>query len=350
MSSQSIRLGIIGAGWPGRKHAEGAKQSGGYRVAAVADLIPDRRKAIAAKFGGAKEFEDADALLKSADIEAVTIAVPNHLHAAIAIAALKAGKHVLIEKPPANTTKDARKVSAAAVKAGKIVLYGLQRRFGPAEQAAKLAIGKGYAGGIYHVRAAWLRTRGVPVGTGWFTQKKNSGGGAMMDLGISMLDLAWFLLDQPKPVGAFAVTHRKLAGAGTSGAPSAGGFDVEDAAFAMLTFEGGATLELSASWALNQPPQQQGTLCRLFGEGGCVDVYTPAGAVIYRQFDAKGQSKPTQLKPPRLGGHAGLMRHFRECILGKAIPAVGAREGIVLMEMIEAIYKSAATGKSVAIG
>jgi predicted dehydrogenase len=344
MSSQSIKLGIIGGGWPGRKHAEGAKQSGGYRVTAVADLIPDRRRAIMAEFNGAKEFDDAAALINSADVDAVTIAVPNHLHAEVACAALKAGKHVLIEKPPAGSAKDARKIAAAAVKAGKTVLYGFQRRFGPAEQAAKLAISKDYVGGIYHIRSTWLRTRGVPIGTGWFTKKSQSGGGAMIDVGIPMLDLAWFLLDQPKPVSAFAVTHRKLAGEGNLEE-----FDVEDAAFAMIKFDNGASLELGASWALNQPPQQQGTLCRAFGDAGCVDVYTPNGAVIYRQFDAKGASKPTQLKPPRLAGHAALMRHFRECILEKTTPAVGASEGVLLMEMIEAIYKSAASGKSCSV-
>ncbi|HRK32514.1 MAG TPA: Gfo/Idh/MocA family oxidoreductase, partial [Tepidisphaeraceae bacterium] len=244
----------------------------------------------------------------------------------------------------AGTVKDARKISAAAVKAGRTVLYGFQRRFGAAEQAARLAIGKHYAGGVYHVRSSWLRTRGVPIGTGWFTRKAESGGGAMIDVGISMLDLAWFLLDQPKPTTIFAVTHRKLA---PDGHPT--DVDVEDAAFAMIRFETGATLELAASWALNQPPQQQGTLCRAFGDAGCVDVYTPNGPVIYRQFDAKGQSKPTQLKPPRLAGHAALMRHFRECILGKSNPAIGASEGVTLMEMIEAIYKSAESGRSVAI-
>ena len=82
---------------------------------------------------------------------------------------------------------------------------------------------------------------------------------------------------------------------------------------------------------------------------GAVDVYTPNGAIIYRNFDAKGESKPTPLKPPKTVLHAALMRHFRECILGKAKPIIGTKEGIQLMQMLDAIYKSSETGKSAEI-
>jgi predicted dehydrogenase len=330
----TLRLGIIGAGWPGSKHAHGAKEAGGWRLTAVADLIPDRAKTLTHGLDGATVIEDAATLIRDKNIDAVSIAVPNHLHADLAIAALRAGKHVLIEPPPTTTAKDARRLASAAQKSGRVILYAFQRRFGPAEQAARQAIAKGYAGDIRHVRAAWLRTRGIPVGTGWYSNPEHSGGGAMIDLGLHALDLAWSLIGQPALASVFAVTHPRDA-------------KVEQSAVALLKFDGGITLELSAAWTLNQPPQQQGTQCRLFGDAGCVDVYTPHGAVIYRQFDDKGQSKPTELKPPKLVGYAALMRHFRECILGKSAPLVGATEGVRLMEIIEAIYKSAQTGKSV---
>lgn len=338
--STSVRLGIAGAGWPGRKHAEGAKASGGFKITAVADLIPQRVAAITADHPHARAMDDAAALIREKDLDAVTLALPNHLHADLAVAALRGGKHVLIESPPALTAKDARRIAAAAEKVGKVVLYAFQRRFGGAEQSAAQAIGKGYAGEIYHMRAAWLRTRGVPAGTGWFGKRELSGGGAMIDLGVHLLDLAWWLAGQPKVQSVAAATHRRLGAADAS-------YNVEDSAFALIRFDGGRTLELSAAWALNQPPQQQGTQCRLFGTLGCVDVYTPQGAVIYRPYDAKGQSKPTALKPPRLVGHAALMRHFRECITGKSKPLVGPVEGVAVMEIVEAVYKSAETGKTI---
>src|SRR6185437_882517 len=93
---------------------------------------------------------------------------------------------------------EAKKIESAANRANKIVMYAVQRRFGGAEQAAKQAIVKGLAGEVYHARAGFMRTRGIPIGTGWFTHKSKSGGGALIDIGVHMLDLAWYLLGQPR--------------------------------------------------------------------------------------------------------------------------------------------------------
>jgi predicted dehydrogenase len=343
--AETVRVGIMGGGWPGQAHAKGYDASGGFKIVAVADLIPARREKLQAEHRIAKVYADAKELIADKDVDAVSVCLPTFLHAPIAVAALKAGKHVICEKPPAMSAKEAKQIEAAARKAGKVVLYAVQRRFGGHEQAAKQAIAKGYAGDVYHARAGWMRTRGIPIGTGWFTDKSRSGGGALIDLGVHALDLAWYLLGQPKPVSAFGATHSRFAEL----APKGVKFDVDDAAFALLRFEGGKSLELSTSWAMNQPPQQQGSFCRLHGDKGAVDVYTPDGAIIYRSFGPKGESKPTPLKPPKTVLHAALMRHFRECILGKTQPIIGAAEGVQLMSMIDAIYRSSETGRSVDI-
>jgi predicted dehydrogenase len=340
------RVGIIGAGWPGQAHAKGYLAAGGFRLVAVADLIPARRQKLLAECGIAREYASAEELLKDKELDVVSVCVPNHLHVTVTLAALKAGKHVVCETPPGVSATEARRIQKAAEKAGKVVLYGLQRRFGPNEQAARQAILKGFVGDVYHARAAWTRTRGVPIGTGWYTKKEQSGGGAMADLGVHMLDLAWYLLGQPKPVGVFGVSHRKF---GPGLVPAEVGFDVEDAAFAMIRFEGGKSLELSASWALNQAPSQNGAICRVYGENAAVEVYTPHGAVVYGQFDAKGNSKAIPLKGPKVTGYAALMRHLRDCMLGKATPTIGPVQGVTLMQMLEGIYKSAESGKSASI-
>jgi predicted dehydrogenase len=343
--AESIRVGIAGAGWPGQAHARGYKEAGaGFKIVAVADLIPDRRKRIMADYGAAREYSDAKELVADKEIDVISVCLPTALHAPIAIAAIKAGKHVVCEKPPARNLKEAKQIESAATKSGKTLLFSIQRRFGGPEQASKQAIEKQYAGEVFHARASWMRTRGIPIGTGWFTVREQSGGGALIDLGIPMLDLAWHLMGQPKPISAFGAIHQKF-----GASVNAASMDVEDSAFALLKFEGGKTLELSSSWALNQPPQQHGTVCRIYGDKAAVDVYTPQGAVLYRNFDEKGQAKSVPLKPPRVSGHASLMRHFRDCIQGKAKPLIGPAEGVALMQMIEAIYKSAAMGKSVEI-
>lgn len=167
----------------------------------------------------------------------------------------------------------------------------------------------------------------------------------MLDIGIHVLDLAWSLLGQPKAVSVFAATHNKFPDL----TPKEIAKDVEDSAFALIRFENGSSLELASSWALNQPPSQNGASVRVSGDAGAVDVYTGSGAVVYRGFNAKGESKNTPLKLPKTVGHAALLRHFRACIKGEAKPEVGASEGVALMQMMDAVYRSAGSGKSVQV-
>jgi len=344
--AETVRVGIIGAGWPGAAQARGFAAAGGFKLVAVADLIPQRRAQLMAEFAIPREYADAADLIKDRDIDAVAICLPNHLHAQAAIAAMRTGKHVICEAPPALSAADARRMSASAAKNNRILLYDFQRRFGAHEAAAKLAITKGFIGDAYHVRCAWTRTRGISFGTGWYTQKEKAGGGAIFDLGVPLLDLGWHLLGQPKPLHAFGAAHARLA----PGLAPATPFDVDEATFALLHFEGGRSLELAATWAINQPPHQNGTVCRVHGAHGCIEVYTPEGATLYRDFKPDGSCRQNPLKPPRLAGHAALMRHFRDCIAGRTIPLVGGPEGLALMEMAEAIARTAATGKGAAIG
>jgi len=258
---------------------------------------------------------------------------------------LRKGKHVLCELPPALNAAEARRLESAAAKSGKILLYAAQRRFGAAEQAAHQALAKGYAGEVYHARASWTRTRGIPIGTGWFTDRARSGGGALIDLGSRMLDLAWYLMGEPTPHSVFAVAYQKFHSLVPAGITD----DVEDSALALVRFEGGKSLELACGWALNQPQQQNGTVCRIYGDRRAVEVYTPRGPVLYRGFESDGKAKEALLKQPKLGGHAALMRHARDCIIRNAPPICGPAAGFRLMQMIDALYKSAATGRSVSL-
>src|SRR5260221_9574821 len=341
----AIRVGIIGGGWPGRAHARGYLASGGFKLMAVADLIPSRRREMMTEFKIPREYATWEELAADKELDAVSVCLPTHLHAAATIAALRAGKHIVCERPPTLSAGEAKRIETAAAKAQKVVLYGMQRRFGGAEMATKQAIVKGYAGKVYHARTVWTRTRAVPIGTGWFTDREKSGGGALIDLGSVMLDLGWYLLGEPKPQSVYAVTQKRL----ESLVPDGVKFDVDEAAMALVRFEGGVTLEMTVSWALNQSPVQNGVVCRLHGTEGAVEVYTPKGAVMHRGFGHKGESKERPLRLPKVVGHGAMMRHFRECILGKVGPRFGAAQGVMLMKMLEAMYKSAETSKSASL-
>lgn len=338
---RSPKVGIIGAGWPGAAHARGYQAAGGFELYAIADLIPQRRNELAKQFSLKRQCASAEELLDDKLIDVVSICLPNHLHAPVTLAALRAGKHVVCEAPPAMTAAEVRRMGAAAEKAGRVLLFSLHRRFGGCEQAARLAVAKGLLGHVYHVRAAWMRTRGIPTGTGWYTLASQSGGGAMTDLGLQMLDLSWEMLGLPKPLSLFAVGHNTL------NPRQEGRFDVEEAGSALIRFENGKTLELSASWAINQPPQQRGAICRVCGTEGALEVYTDKGAVLYRDFDAGGNCRPISLSAPKMIHHGAMMRHLKECLLGKSQPHVGASRAIVLMEILAGIARSIETGKSV---
>ena len=325
-------------------HAKGYAAAGGFAVTAVADPIPHRRAALAAGWDKARQVADADDLVRDPGVDVVSVCLPTHLHAATATAALKAGKHVIVEPPPGLSAAEAKRLVAAAGKAQRVVAYAFQRRFGGAELAAAQAVEKGYAGDAYHVRAAWMRTRGIPAGTGhWYTDVARSGGGALADQGLHMLDLGWHLLGRPTPLTVFAVTHQRFA----DQAPGGAVYDVEDAAVAIVKFDGHRSLELAASWAVNQAPGQNGTTCRVYGTAGGVDVYTPAGPVLYRPGGKGSEMKPTPLKQPKTVGHAAMLRQFREAVLGRATAAVDGEQGVVLMQMVEALYRSGQTGRSV---
>jgi predicted dehydrogenase len=336
-------VGIIGAGWPGTKHVEGFKAAGGFDVVAVADLIPARRKKLLEGAAHLREYADAQDLLNDIQVDAVSICLPNDLHMPVALAALKAGKHVICETPPTLGAGEARKLATAAAKSGKVLLYACQRRFGTFEQAARQAIEKGYIGNVQHIRASWMRSRSTPAGSGWwYLNRAKSGGGAMMDLGSQMLDLAWHLMGQPRPLSVFAMIDRRFRDA----APPDVTFDVEDFATVLMKFEGDKSLELSVSWAMNQPPRRQGTACRIHADKGAIEVYTPQGPLLYRKFGPKGEATETAMKLPKVVLYQAMMRHFKECIHGARQPMIGPNEGIALMQMIDAIYKSADSGKS----
>ncbi|HEX5689136.1 MAG TPA: Gfo/Idh/MocA family oxidoreductase, partial [Roseiflexaceae bacterium] len=165
-AASPLRVGVIGAGWPGERHAEGYQALGTAKVVAVSDLDANRRAAFAALYGVPRTYADYNDLLADPEVEAVSIALPNFLHAPVAIAALTAGKHVLCEKPPAVTLAEAHAMAEAAKHHGRLLVYALQRRFNPASEMLRERLAEGTLGEIYHARAVWTRTWGVPRGVG----------------------------------------------------------------------------------------------------------------------------------------------------------------------------------------
>ncbi|WP_127491467.1 Gfo/Idh/MocA family protein [Paenibacillus glycanilyticus] len=347
--NHKIRVGIIGAGTIGKVHASYFQQQPDTEVAAIADVQLAAARLVAEQYRIATVHESIDALLQDKQIDAVVIAVPNLFHEALVIQALREGKHVLIEKPLAIDSASARNIVKAQKESGKVVMIPHQLRWDAASLAVKEQSEKGALGQIYYAKTGWFRRKNIPGWGSWFTQQKLSGGGPLIDVGVHMLDLAIYLMGNPKPVSVFAAAYsefgEKKKGIGTWGTPNwNGSFDVEDLASAMIRFDNGATLQLEASWAAHTVAENNGSFLHLMGSEGGVAIQGDSGKFLLEQFNRTGDidiSPSPGAEDPR----SLMIRHFTDCIQQNAEPITNAYSGFVNMAIIEAVYESAREGK-----
>ena len=345
--ADQLRVGVIGLGM-GRHHVEKYQEHPGCKVVAVADLNETLLKEIADKFAVEKRYTRAEEMLTSEHLDVVSIATPNKLHKPLALAAFAAGCHVLCEKPMAMSAAEGREMLAAAKKAGKRLMINFSYRFSEQSQALKAQVDTGILGEVYFGRTIWHRRRGLPGFGGWFGQKALSGGGPLIDLGVHRIDLALWLMGYPKPVWVLGSTYSPIGSAlaAKQGKP----FDVEDLAVGLIKFENGATLEVEASWAANiQEREMMET--RLFGtKAGLVqrnlDETYKFEAEIF--LEKEGAHFDMKLHPP-FPPASSAMTHFIDSILAGKPHTASGEEGLRVMEILDALYLSAAEGRPVEI-
>ena len=249
-AQKKVRAAVIGLGWPGMQHLKGYTACQRSEVVAVCDLDENRCKEVAEEYSVPQTFTDHRQMLARDDIDAVSVCLPNFLHAPFSIDVLNAGKHVLCEKPPATSAQEAQAMAEAAERHNRVLMYALVQRFGGGARALKQMIDAGELGEVYLGKAGYVRRRGIPVGReGWFVDKSRSGGGALIDIGVHALDCVWWLLGSPQPVAIMGAAYSKFG----HQVPEDVKYDVDDAAFAQIRFDNGATIVLEATWALNLP-------------------------------------------------------------------------------------------------
>jgi len=344
-----IRIGVIGLGI-GRHHIRGYQTHPAAEVVAIADLDEARLAEIGDQFGVNKRYTSGEQMIAEAGLDLVSVATPNKFHKSLTIAALEAGCHVLCEKPMAMSAVEAREMLAAARQAGKRLMIDFSYRFSEQSQALKAQVDAGVLGEVYFARTIWHRRRGLPRFGGWFGQKALSGGGPLIDLGVHRLDLALWLMGYPRPVWVLGRTYDPIASA--LAAEQGVEYDVEDLAAAMITFDNGAALEIEASWAANVQ-EREWMETRLFGtKGGLVqrnlnETYEFEAEIYVEQagvpFDMKLHA--SNRRAPELNA----MYHFVDSILSGAPHTATGEEGLLVMEILDAIYKSAASGQPVRV-
>ena len=343
-------VAVIGAGGIGQDHLASFRLHPAARVAALAEVSPERGREAAEKFGIPELVTDYRVLLRRPDIDVVSIALPNYLHASVALAALRAGKNVMLDKPMATNARDAAKLVAEAKKQGVLFMVGQNFRFNAETQTAKQVVERGELGDIYHAKTSWSRRAGIPRIGSWFTQRRFAGGGCTYDIGVHALDRCLYLLGE---FDAAAVSGQTFAKFGPRGLGNGGWgrseidpkapFDVDDLSVALIKLRSGRSVLLEASWAAHGPLIDVNET-QLFGtEAGLslppVRMFKQArGGYVKEEIDAL---------PPLV--NTNRMVHFIDCLLGKAKPFVKPSESLAVQKILDAIYVSARTGKEVRI-
>ena len=345
-----------------RYHAEGFRKAGAT-VTAVADAAPGAAERAAKQWDIAGAYDSVEAMLANADIDAVSIIVPNKFHKPLAIQCLNAGKHVFSEKPPALSAAEVQEMIDAANAAGKKLMFNFNNRARPESIAMKKYAADGTVGKINSAQAKWIRRTGIPGFGGWFTTKALSGGGPVIDL-LHMIDLALYFMDYPEPAHVLAQTfndHITDKGfKGPWGIPDRadGVNDVEAVAHGFVTFKTGQVLTLQVSWAemikreevsvVFQGSKAGGKVERLFGRDG-LDETAIDTCELYVQENGCSVNRSIVTEACEDMGRSASAANFIHAIEGSAEAFNTPDQALKLMKIIDAIYASAATGAPVAV-
>jgi predicted dehydrogenase len=308
----------------------------------VCDSDPARLAAAAEEFAIGRTHDDAAALFADADLDAVVLAVPNHLHPPLAIAAMEAGKHVLVEKPIAHTSASAREMIAARDRTGCVLMVGMNQRFHPAHRAVARRIADGAIGEVLYARTWWRLDRpfgGLWERGSWFLVGEQAGGGPLIDLGIHKLDLVLYLMGFPQVASVCGACFH---GVGSAEAARRGlHYDVEDAGIGIIRFADGKAVFLEASYFLNERRPNQQVI--LYGTRGGLRLGGGAGEDLFVMRD--GEASPVPIDPPADAPRSAV-EHFVNVLAGREELSSTAEQGLLGLRIVEAIYRSAETGQT----
>lgn len=350
----TIKVGVIGIGSISQLHLDAYAAHPEVDIYAVCDLNQERANRAAKRYGARRVFTDYNELLATKEIDAVSICTWNNTHAEISIAAVRAGKHVLVEKPLCKTVEEAIQVLQAVRGTENIFQVGFVRRYDPNAQMIYDWIKKGELGEIYYAKATALRRAGNPGG--WFANEALSGGGPLIDLGVHMIDLCWYMMGRPKVKAVSGNTYKKLGNRSNVkhlSAYRAADYDpdhntVEDMANAMIRFENGASLLVDVSFSLHL--KQDESAVQLFGTKGGIEI-DPEVVLVKEMYDTIIHVHPQTNHSSfqfKLAFEAEIA-HFIDCIQTGKEPLSPVEDGVELMKILCSIYESAKTGKEITL-
>jgi predicted dehydrogenase len=312
----------------------------------VFDYSIERAHAKAEQYGIQHVYKDIEEVYSDPKVDAVSICTWNNSHADLSIRALNAGKHVLVEKPLAMNVEEALRVEAAVQKNNKTLQVGFIRRFATNTKVLKSFIDNGTLGDIYYAKASCLRRLGNPGG--WFADKDRSGGGPLIDLGVHLIDVCWYLMGRPKVKSISGNVYNKLGNRGNVENLSfykAADYQidrntVEDLANALITFENGASLLVDVSFTLHAKKDE--IQVKLYGTKGGAELEPELAIIseenntilnIHPQIDHLTFDFPNAFQNE-------IDSFISSCMTGIG-PAVPVEDGVEIMKILAGIYEAA---------
>lgn len=341
-----IKIGIIGCGKITEvRHAPEYAENPNCQLTAFFDTVPEKAQAMARQYGG-KVYDSVEALLAS-DVDAVSVCTANRFHGQISVQALRAGKHVLCEKPMATTPEDCEAMVAAARETGKYLMIGLNQRLARAHVKAKELLDSGEMGELLAFETHFIHP-GPEGWTGsansWFFDKRTAQFGAMADLGVHKTDLLYYLIGRKivKTSAAITTVDKRY--------PDGRLIDVDDNAFAIYTLDNGVVGTMHVGWT-NYGQENNST--KLYCKNGVIRLYDdpefslivekPDGTVVPYELD-----KLTSNKEQTTGGRTstGVIDAFIDCIVNQHQPEISGESALHAMQVIFANQASSISGKA----
>lgn len=336
---QKLKYACIGAGGIARKkHLNGYSKLPEIELVAVCDSCRAAAEQLASDFGIRHVYTDYLEMLETERPDIVSVCTPNVTHRQITVDALEHGCNVHVEKPMALNAEETHEILAAAQRSGKLVQVGLNKRFLSSTVLFRRLLKQNFFGEIYHVRCGWERNSGIPGIGRWFTDHVQSGGGALIDLGVHYLDLAMYVMGWPEPMQVSGALSNNFLQEGTRirrGYRSADGpVNVEDAANGTVIMHTGQTLEYCFSWASNiekeiRYVEAYGTKAGFRMINDEIQLYTQFGGTMFTL------SPDITTMPPDENEFAS----FVESIQKNREPEASAAQAAKVMELIDLIYR-----------
>jgi len=342
-----IHIGIIGCGKIAQvRHLPEYADNSAVKIHGLFDLNQQRAAELAEKYG-AKTYASYEALLADPEIDAVSVCSSNNSHAEIAIAALKAGKHVLCEKPMATTQADCEEMARVAAESGKRLMIGQNQRLAGAHVKAKELIDAGEIGRIVSFQTSFRHggpeTWSIDPGANtWFFDKKTAAMGAMADLGIHKTDLIQHLVGQTvvEVTAQLATLDKKFA----DGSP----ITVDDNAICIYRMDGGCMGTMTASWT-DYGPEDNSTV--LYGTEGVLSIYTnPEHTLVLNRKDGSVEYFDVdQIQTNDNQTKSGIIDLFVDYVLDPEKEGISTQSVLTAMRAIFGAIESSETGKSVKV-